>query len=118
MDDPVSGANDIYIENVPDKGDETEKWLAKDRATQLFNYEKIYVPAHTPTISGTKENVTVTANTPNQSQIEKLSNAAEKGDPAYLENFRGAPQKMALGGFASQNHGDEKSYCGRSSLFR
>ena len=37
-----------------------------------------------PAISGGKEYVTDTANTLEQAQIEKISNAAEKGDKFFL----------------------------------
>lgn len=90
-------AFDIYIEYAPDKGEMTVKWLADCRATyilyaaydNMFLYRELVNVVRT-TGSGGKENVTDTANTLEQVQIEKLSNASEKGDKIFLGNFAAA----------------------------
>ena len=47
-----------------------------------YKYKKL-VNVASPTGSGSKEYVTDTANTREQAQIEKLSNASEKGDKNF-----------------------------------
>ena len=63
----------------------------------MYKYKKL-VNAVRTTGSGTKVFVTGTANTLEKAQIEKLSNAAEKGDKIFLNIF-----------FAARDHGQLSS---------